>query len=253
MLTETQVTHYHNEGYVVPDYRLPAETLDAIKEDHDLFLKRHPEFCDYCPNLLALDTSFLKYARDPQIVNMVEQVLGADFALWNCSFFAKPARTGSRTPWHQDGEYWPIRPVATCTVWIAVDDSTAENGCLRVIPGSHKAKKLVAHETNDSPGRSIRQELPASVFDESAAVDITLEAGQMSMHDVFLFHGSEPNTSDNPRRGMTLRIMPLTSTFDRALGQKRFDEVGDFNHAERTLFLLRGSDQTGRNDFVVRL
>jgi Phytanoyl-CoA dioxygenase (PhyH) len=52
---------------------------------------------------------------------VVSQVIGEDIALWNSSFFAKPARVGTKTPWHQDGEYWPIRPLATCTVWIAVD------------------------------------------------------------------------------------------------------------------------------------
>ena len=49
---------------------------------------------------------------------------------------------GHATPWHQDGQYWPIRPLATCTVWLAIDDANIENGCLRFIKGSHKDKKL---------------------------------------------------------------------------------------------------------------
>ena len=59
--------------------------------------------------------AFLEFARTPGILDMVEQLIGSDFALWNSSFFAKPARNGRATPWHQDGEYWPIRPIATCT------------------------------------------------------------------------------------------------------------------------------------------
>ena len=69
---------------------------------------------------------------------MVGQLIGPDIALWNMSFFAKPALNGKKTPMHQDGEYWPIVPLATCTVWIAIDEATVENGCLRYIPGSHK-------------------------------------------------------------------------------------------------------------------
>jgi ectoine hydroxylase-related dioxygenase (phytanoyl-CoA dioxygenase family) len=129
---------------------------------------------------LAFDTWFLTVARMPEILDMVEQVLGEDIALWNSSFFAKPARVGTKTPWHQDGEYWPIRPLATCTVWIAIDASTPENGCLRVIPGSHRARKLAPHRQNDAEGLALNLELDAGEFDESEAVDIVLEPGQVS-------------------------------------------------------------------------
>ena len=128
MLTQTQLERYREDGFVVPDYRLPDETVEAIRRDHDRLLAAHPEFVNYCPNVLAFDLAFLNHARIPEVLDMVEQVLGPDFALWNSSFFAKPAVNGHATPWHQDGEYWPIRPIATCTVWIAVDDATRENG-----------------------------------------------------------------------------------------------------------------------------
>ena len=148
---------------------------------------------------------------------MVEQLVGADFALWNSSFFAKPAINGSKTPWHQDGAYWPIRPLATCSVWIAIDDATTENGCLRFIPGSHKSRELREHENNPAPGLSLPLELTANQLDETTAVDITLTAGQVSLHDVFLAHSSEANTSVQPRRAMTLRYTPTTSVYRRDL------------------------------------
>ena len=145
MLTDQQLSQYHQDGFVIPDYRLPKSTIAAIRASHDRLLTQHPEFRDYCPPVQAYDLGFLNYARDDAILAMVEQVLGPDFALWNSSFFAKPAGNGRKTPWHQDGEYWPIRPVATCTVWIAVDDSTPENGCLRFLPGSHRERRLWPH------------------------------------------------------------------------------------------------------------
>ena len=104
MLSEAQVAHYHENGFVIPDYRLSEETLDAIRDDHARLLRSHPEFHDYCPQLLAWDLSFLNYARDPEILDMIGQIIGPDFALWNSSFFAKPALNGYKTPWHQDGE-----------------------------------------------------------------------------------------------------------------------------------------------------
>ncbi|MCY4450770.1 MAG: phytanoyl-CoA dioxygenase family protein [Immundisolibacterales bacterium] len=252
MLTNSQLEQYHEDGYVIPDYRLPQENIEEIREAHDRLLARHPQFLNYCPNVLAFDLAFLNHARVPEVLDMVEQVLGPDFALWNSSFFAKPALNGQATPWHQDGEYWPIRPLATCTVWIAVDDATCENGCLRFIRGSHKARRLLAHQTNSSPDLTLNQELEDREYDESRAVDLVLEAGQISLHDVYLAHGSEANRSPRPRRGMTLRYMPTTSFFDREIAGQLHREKGIMDHTHRTLFLMRGGDPSGRNDFRLR-
>ncbi len=252
MLSEAQRARYHEAGFVIPDYRLAEETLAAIRADHDRLLARRPEFRDYCPALLEHDLGFLNYARDSHILDMVEQVLGPDFALWNSSFFAKPAGDGRKTPWHQDGEYWPIRPVATCTVWMAIDDATPENGCLRFIPGSHKARRLRPHATNKNPDYTLHQELLPGECDERQAVDLVLEAGQMSLHDIFLVHGSEANRSDKARRGMTLRFMPTTSVFDRRLAAELYRKTGITDHTRRTLFLMRGVDRSGHNDFTMR-
>ncbi|MCY3885985.1 MAG: phytanoyl-CoA dioxygenase family protein [Gammaproteobacteria bacterium] len=249
MLTSTQVRHYTEKGYVIPDFRLDENTVQSIRDDHTRFVQKFPQFFDYCGALLVYDLAFLNYARDECILNMVEQLLGPNLALWNSSLFAKPPKVGSKTPWHQDGEYWPIRPLATCSVWIAVDDSTRENGCLRFIPGSHRSKRLSPHHKNDAKGLSLPLELDADQFDESAAVDIELEAGQISLHDVYLMHSSEPNRSYKPRRGMTLRFMPTTSVYCRNLSSGPSARVD----RARTLFLMRGVDVSGENDFRLRL
>ncbi len=256
MLSAEQIAHYHDKGYVFPDIRLPEETLEAIRTDHSRLLAEHPEhpeFRDNCPALLSYDLGFLNYARNPAILDMVEQLIGPDIALWNMSFFAKPAHDGKRTPWHQDGQYWPIRPLATCSVWIAVDDATRENGCMRFIPGSHRDRLLRKHDQRDDRSLTLQQELRPGEFDETEAIDVVLEAGQISLHDVFLVHGSEVNTSDKPRRGMTLRLMPTTSLYDRDLARKMHRERGGRTLAEHSIFLLRGCDRCGGNDYRVRL
>ena len=250
MLTEREISHYHDSGYVVPDFQLEADTLEEIGFYHDHLIEKHPEFSDYCPAVLCYETAFLKFARIPEILDMVEQLIGPDFALWNSSFFAKPAKIGSKTPWHQDGEYWPVRPLATCSVWVAVDHSTEENGCLRVIPGSHKNRRLGPHDYNGADGLSLPLELKSDEYDESSAEEIVLRAGQISLHDVYLVHGSEPNRSERSRRGLTLRYMPTTSVFDRSLDTNGRD--GRLAMSERTLYLMRGTDQSKRNDFRVR-
>ena len=252
-LSEKEIEQYHEDGYVIPKYRLPKDTLKAIKDDHNRLLVRFPEYRDYCPMLLAHDLSFLNYARDPKILDMVEQVIGPNIILWNSSFFAKPAENGKTTPWQQDGEYWPLRPLATCTVWLAIDEATIENGCLKLMRGSHKAKRLRPHRTSNAPNFTLHQELLESEYDDNKAVPLELEAGQMSLHDVYLLHGSEANNSGKARRGMTMRFMPGTSVFDRSKAKQMHHDMGVVDHSERTIFLMRGQDCTGENDFQIRL
>ena len=96
MLSDEQIRQYHEDGYVIPDLRLSAEDLADIRAATTGCWPSIPEFVDYCPAVLAFDTSFLNIARKPAILDLVEQLIGPDFALWNSSFFAKPARRGQQ-------------------------------------------------------------------------------------------------------------------------------------------------------------
>ena len=105
MLTESQVEQYFEDGYVTPDFKFPEEVILSIQSRHEKLLETHPEYRDYCPAILEHDIVFVDYCRNEQILDMVQQLIGRDIALWNASFFAKPAGNGKATPWHQDGEY----------------------------------------------------------------------------------------------------------------------------------------------------
>lgn len=244
MLNASDVQHYQECGYVVPDFRLPEPTLEQIREQHNRLLADYPQFTDYCPALFLYDESFVEYALNSDLLDMVERLIGDNFAIWNSSFFAKPSKVGSRTPWHQDGEYWPIRPLATCSVWIAVDAATRENGCLQFIPRSHRSRQLSTHHTNNGAGLALPLELDPETYSEDEAVYIELEAGQISIHDIFLMHASDPNNSHLPRRGMTMRFMPTTSVFRRELSTGHAKAIDQ----KRPIFLLRGKDVSGKND-----
>ncbi len=252
MLSDSEISSYHREGYVTPDFKLAESSIGEIKQRHQNLLNKYPEFDNYCPALLAYDKSFLEFAKQPGILDMVEQLIGPDFALWNSSFFAKPANGGHATPWHQDGEYWPITPLATCTVWIAIDKATPENGCLRVVPGSHSSQTLLKHHNSKSIDVTLNQELDSNTYDESKAHDIILDAGQISLHDVYLVHGSEANHSNHSRRGMTLRFMPTTSVYNRELALEKSKSKNLIDQSRRTLYLMRGKDTSRKNDFAQR-
>ena len=214
MLTSEEIKKYKEEGYLIPNFQMPEKDLLEIEELHNSLVEKFPKFRNYCPAVLLHDERFLKYCFNEKILNIIEQLIGKNFALWNSSFFAKPALNGHATPWHQDGQYWPIRPLSTCSVWLAVDDATSENGCLKFIKGSHKDKKLKKHKINKSEKLTLNQELLKSEFLEKNSVDLILKRGQISLHDVYMVHGSEENKSSKSRRAMTMRFMPTSSVFD---------------------------------------
>jgi len=259
-LTLSEVAHYQQSGYVIPSYQLEPAMLTKTQDALDTLIRNNP---GVRPEKLVSahiegdnkegvigSRAFLDLAMHKPIVDLVEQLIGPDIVLWGCHVFCKPAQEGFETPWHQDGHYWPIRPLATCTVWVALEPSTRENGCLRVIPGSHTDKHLHPHLHEDRNDLTLNQRMVDGTFNESDAADLELQPGQMSMHDVYMIHGAKANTSGQRRTGVALRYMPASSLFDRRL--KPMDgEIGvSVNFATRPLWLLRGRDVSGQNDFV---
>ena len=244
MLTSEEIKKYKEEGYLIPSFQMPEKDLLEIEELHDSLVKKFPKFRNYCPAILLHDERFLKYCFNEKILNIIEQLIGKNFALWNSSFFAKPALNGYATPWHQDGQYWPIRPLATCSVWLAIDDATSKNGCLKFIKGSHKDKKLKKHKINKSEKLTLNQELLKSEYIEKNSVDLILKRGQISLHDVYMIHGSEENRSPHSRRAMTMRFMPTTSIFDH-----RFVfNTRDFSITK--IYQARGKDVSMKNNMI---
>ena len=97
----------------------------------------------------------------------------------------------------------------------------------------------------------LNQAVKPGEFDPSTALDVELEPGQMSMHDVYLIHGSNPNRSPKRRAGVAIRYMPATSLLDRGLMARSAASGYTVDFTSRPIWLLRGVDRTGRNDFRV--
>jgi ectoine hydroxylase-related dioxygenase (phytanoyl-CoA dioxygenase family) len=260
MLSPAEIERYRETGIVVPRYRVPDRKIAALRATLDRLIAANP---GVRPERLVSahiegrnaegvhgSGDFLDLARDPAILDLVEQAIGPDIVLWGCQIFCKPGGDGMEVPWHQDGHYWPIRPLATCTVWIALDQSVIENGCLRVIPGSHRTKALYDHMREDRTDVVLTQRVQDGLFDPATAVDIELQPGELSMHDVYLIHGSNPNRSPKRRAGVAIRYMPASSHFDRGLMERSGQAGYTVDFSTRPIWLLRGTDRSGRNDFT---
>ena len=264
-LSLAERNHYLAEGWVIPEFHLPQSQVNSLVEALNELIRRNP---DVRPEKLVsahIERSggrdngegvhgvaeFLTLAKNPEIVDLVSDVIGKDVILWGAHVFCKPAGDGFETPWHQDGHYWPIRPLATCTVWLALEESVVENGCLRVIPRSHINQQLHEHLHEDREDLTLQQRMVAGSFDEATAVNIELQPGQMSLHDIYMIHGAAANTSTKRRTGIALRYMPATSHFDRQLKPVAGKTGVSVNFSQRPIWLLKGEDKTGLNDFSV--
>ena len=261
LLSPQEVSQYHAQDSLIPNYRLEPDVLATLQSALEALLRDNP---GVRPEKLVSahiegqndegvrgSQAFLDLAMHLPIVDIVEQVIGPDIVLWGCHVFCKPASEGYETPWHQDGHYWPIRPLATCTVWVALDPSTQANGCLRVIPGSHLGKNLNTHLHENRTNLTLNQRISDGAFEEAQALDLELEPGQMSMHDVYMIHGAKANTSGQRRTGVALRYMPAGSHFDRSLKPVDSQSGVPVSFATRPLWLLRGKDVSGQNDFHI--
>ena len=262
-LTSREIEAYRRDGLVVPaGYRMTEETLGRIDALYRKLLEDNRGQAGFSPDFILGphldargtygvrgDPAWLEFAREPAILDMVEQLIGPDFILWGITIFGKPARVGKATPWHQDGDYYPIEPLETLTVWISLDGSTPEQGCMRYIPGSHRDRRVYSHHFEHRDDYTLAQVIDDGQVDLESARDVVLEPGQVSLHDVYLVHGSEANRSDRRRMGLVLRIMPATSFYNHDSGKIKEDAGSPHGYSNRALFLLRGADRTGRNDF----
>ncbi|MFT5168672.1 MAG: non-heme Fe2+,alpha-ketoglutarate-dependent halogenase [Saprospiraceae bacterium] len=142
----------------------------------------------------------------PGILNIIEQILGPDIIVHSSSIFCKYPNDPSFVSWHQDGFYLDLNKSKLVSAWVALSNSTSENGCLRVMPGTHlkKYKHKEEYQKNNmlTTGLTIGESM-----DESVAVEIELQAGELSLHHVNIIHGSNPNSTENKRIGFAIRYI----------------------------------------------
>ncbi|MEM7542693.1 MAG: phytanoyl-CoA dioxygenase family protein [Pseudomonadota bacterium] len=258
MLSPAEIQAYQTDGQITPGWRVPDDLLAKLETAVSGYFEINPEVLpDFVPlphvapsaaKNMDIARKFFEIVSDPRLLDLVEPLIGPDIIMWTSALFCKPASVGLEVPWHQDAQYWPIHPQATITVWIALDDVDTDNGCMRVIPGSHR-EGTYNHVVSDNENFALNNMIDDGRIDFSASRDVILERGQVSLHEANLVHGSQPNTSGRRRAGYVVRYMPSTSLYDRDINPGSGSSRVPLEFAERPIWLLRGTDKHGGNDF----
>lgn len=208
-LSAAAIRHYREQGYYAPVRALSSTEAANLRRRLEDYEAQHGDLAGplrHKPHLLF--TWLNDVIRHPGILDAVEDLIGPNILCWGTSFFIKEAHTSSFVSWHQDSTYWGLEPPDIVTAWLAISESDLENGAMRVIPGTHRGEQIAHRDTFASNNLLSRgQEIEVEV-DGRDAVDLVLQAGEMSLHHVRLIHGSEPNPSSRRRIGFAIRYLP---------------------------------------------
>ncbi|MDP3158840.1 MAG: phytanoyl-CoA dioxygenase family protein [Reyranella sp.] len=207
--TET-VARYRRDGFHFPVRVLSAPEARSYRDRLEAAERAAggPLAGDRRHKVHLLYTWANELARHPAILDAVEDVIGPDILCWSTTFFTKEAQSPAFVSWHQDATYWGLSTDDVITAWVAFADAPVESGAMKFWPGSHLRNQLEHRDTFDQNNLLTRgQEIAVDVPD-GAGVDVTLKAGEMSLHHVLLVHGSGPNTTDDRRIGFAIRYIP---------------------------------------------
>jgi len=245
-LSKDQLANYHSEGFVKGGRILNASELTVLRQKIDQLIVSLPSGNrpENMPSAHYRNKYFCNLFLSQPLVDIAEQILGPDVALFTSYIISKRPKDGLAVNWHQDGAYFPITPMETFTLWLAVDDSDQENGCMKVIPGSHRKRNLLRHQVDLQSNTTLP--LSLSKIDLTKSVDVELKAGEFSVHDVYLWHGSNVNHSSRRRCGITLKYIPTYVKIDRS-----FVAPTGFDWSGLRLYLARGHPGNV-NDYVNR-
>jgi len=205
-LSKRQLTQYERQGVVFPIKVLSSEEAAYFNSEFETFIKN----CDSGRRLDNLHLFFewaYRLVTHDAVLDAIQGVLGGDILVYGSLIFYKPPRNSGYVPWHQDSVYSGLHLTPSISAWIALTHSNSGNGCMRVIPKSHKGGLLNHINIVDEANLTERGEQVAAVVNEAEALDVVLKPGEMSLHHNTIVHGSNPNTSSDPRVGFIVRFV----------------------------------------------
>lgn len=237
-LSDEQIRFYHENGYLTGVRVLSDEQADALCDQlTELFDPKHPGhelWYEYHSNESVNPDTVLFHALgawrikpgfhdvlwNPAFTVPASQLLDGAVRFWHDQLFCKPAKHGGVVAWHQDYSYWTrTQPMAHLTCWIALDDSTKENGCVHYVPRSHQWDLLpITGLAGDMA--AIREVLNEDQWDQfNHPVAAEVRRGECTFHHPLMIHGSFENRTDRPRRATVINAFRdgVRSASDEAL------------------------------------
>jgi non-heme Fe2+,alpha-ketoglutarate-dependent halogenase len=225
-----EAQHFHENGVAFPHRILSEKEVIHFRNEFELMENafNHP-----IPYVRGIHNK-LRWVYDltlhPKILNYISPILGHEISVLGVLILTKYPQTNIYVPWHQDGVYSDWNADHSLSVWLALSDSTPQNGCMQVIPQTHLDLKQ-EHIASTDQNNLIHKRSPeiATKIDESKAVNLELKAGEASLHHQNIIHGSKANYSNTKRIGFVIKYMNTKHAKHKemiyARGTKRYNHI----------------------------
>lgn len=231
-LSPEEIAQFRQDGYLGPMKMCSPEEMADIRADIETVLETTPPHNKQKHHNRHLDSRLLyDLSIHPEILNRMVSLYGPDLLLWRTNFFIKNKGTKA-IPWHQDFNYWPLEPPIIISAWIAIDPSIKANGCVQIIPGSHR--KVIPH-IKATPDVQFKEMAEAGYYDPDDMVELEMQPGEFILFNERTLHHSEANMSNLRRIGLAIRvIIPIV-------------HVLKYDAPHHALHLIHGKDRLGFN------
>jgi phytanoyl-CoA hydroxylase len=232
---------YASLGYALVSDAVPQNLLDTIRSHADQVGAKFPNIEEQNSLNFVTDGTFHDIVKSECFMELIRPLLGEDLLHFYSRYFQKPPHTDSSIPFHQDGgNDYSLDPNEFVTLWIALDDASLANGCMLVIPGTHRGQLLPVEPLPANYWRisqaAVQAEVPAT-----SHVPLEVQAGDVVLMHPKLVHGSGPNRSGTWRRALAIRYINVTTRILRKL---------QFGVEWGCAFLVHGSSQGCRNVLI---
>lgn len=213
-LSSAQVQSYKSDGFIAVEDILEPSTVDDLRATTDAFVARSREVgksdsvFDFEPigehgeahlrrikNPEHQAPAYTRAMVDGAVLDCIADLIGRDLRFWAGKLNLKRPHGGQAVQWHQDWAFGPATNDDLLTVGVALDEATTENGCLLMIPGSHRGPVLDHWREDQFIGAVTEPD-----FDPSAAVPVEVRKGGITLHHIRTLHASAPNLSSSQRR-----------------------------------------------------
>ena len=206
MLSTDQISHYRSKGYISSVSALTSSGAKEIREEIEKIEKKCPGALDGINrNYVHLISPILnKVCLNKNILDAVESIIGKNILICGTTLFIKEKKEKGFVSFHQDAKYIGLEPHNWVTVWLAVTDSNEKNGCMRMLPGSHK-DNLKYHKQKFDKNNLLTRGQTIENISLNETDPIILKAGEISLHHPLIVHGSGLNYSDDRRIGFVIQ------------------------------------------------
>lgn len=244
MLTATQVEEFREKGFLQAIPLLTEAEADTLRTklfevmegrseakpdaNRNLLGENSERVVIQIVNIWQADPQFLAHAKNPAICEAISELMGTDTVrVWHDQVQYKPPKVGGPTNWHQDHPYWPVvQPADMISAWVALDDADIENGCMWMVPhshkwGAHKGGTIGTDPTDFTPTPDL------SLLPEGAKVELVpcpVKKGQVMFHHCLTWHGSPPNNSERGRPAIAVHYMPGHTRYVKEPGKSHLIE-----------------------------